>query len=146
MSNCSYQLTAREHDKGQADRLTGISLSSQNRGSLSHGRGLLLQTAVWFEIFAQNGRFGGLSFVKKMKKAMSVLEEIQVKSSQLPPELQAEVLEFIQSLDFKKSKTQKVSEELYPRLPNKFGAGKGLVTYIADDFDAPLDDLKEYMY
>jgi len=81
-----------------------------------------------------------------MKKAMSVLEEIQVKSSQLPPELQAEVLEFIQSLDFKKSKTQKVSEELYPRLPNKFGAGKGLVTYIADDFDAPLDDLKEYMY
>ena len=25
------------------------------------------------------------------------------------------------------------------------GCMKGLVTYIADDFDAPLDDFKEYM-
>jgi hypothetical protein len=25
------------------------------------------------------------------------------------------------------------------------GSMKGLVTYIADDFDAPLDDFKEYM-
>lgn len=77
---------------------------------------------------------------------MSVLEEIQAKTSQLPPELQAEVLDFIQYLDFKKSKKQDSKQEPYPRLPNKFGAGKGLITYIADDFDAPLDDLKEYMY
>jgi len=27
----------------------------------------------------------------------------------------------------------------------KFGCGKGLITYIAPDFDAPLDDFKEYM-
>lgn len=27
----------------------------------------------------------------------------------------------------------------------RFGAMKGLVEYIADDFDAPLEDLKEYM-
>ncbi|CAN5312864.1 hypothetical protein BH10ACI3_BH10ACI3_23350 [soil metagenome] len=27
----------------------------------------------------------------------------------------------------------------------RFGSMKGLVEYIADDFDAPLDDLKEYM-
>jgi hypothetical protein len=26
-----------------------------------------------------------------------------------------------------------------------FGSMKGLVVYIADDFDAPLDDFKEYM-
>ncbi|HEV8540976.1 MAG TPA: type II toxin-antitoxin system Phd/YefM family antitoxin [Verrucomicrobiae bacterium] len=27
----------------------------------------------------------------------------------------------------------------------KFGCGKGLITYISPDFDAPLDDFKEYM-
>lgn len=27
----------------------------------------------------------------------------------------------------------------------KAGSAKGLITYIADDFDAPLEDFKEYM-
>ena len=27
-----------------------------------------------------------------------------------------------------------------------FGSMKGMVEYMADDFDAPLDDLKDYMY
>ena len=27
----------------------------------------------------------------------------------------------------------------------KAGFAKGTITYIADDFDAPLDDLKDYM-
>ncbi len=27
----------------------------------------------------------------------------------------------------------------------KFGFGKGLVTYMAPDFDAPLDDFRDYM-
>ena len=27
----------------------------------------------------------------------------------------------------------------------KFGTMKGLITYMADDFDAPLDDFKDYM-
>ena len=26
------------------------------------------------------------------------------------------------------------------------GFAKGMVTYVADDFDEPLDDMKEYMY
>jgi len=26
-----------------------------------------------------------------------------------------------------------------------FGGGKGLIAYMADDFDAPLDDFKDYM-
>jgi Protein of unknown function (DUF2281) len=39
---------------------------------------------------------------------------------------------------------------LYPKtsekkLPRRAGWAKGIITYIADDFDAPLDDLKEYM-
>jgi hypothetical protein len=33
-----------------------------------------------------------------------------------------------------------------PKMPKRrFGSMKGLVEYIADDFDAPLDDLKEYL-
>ena len=29
--------------------------------------------------------------------------------------------------------------------PRKAGSAKGIITYIADDFDAPLEDFKEYM-
>lgn len=76
---------------------------------------------------------------------MSVLEQIDAKVSQLPPELQVEVLEFIAFLDFKKARYQPVIEDLFPQLPNKRGAGKGIVTYMADDFDAPLEDFKDYM-
>jgi Protein of unknown function (DUF2281) len=31
------------------------------------------------------------------------------------------------------------------RLPLKRGAGKHVITYMADDFDAPLEDFKDYM-
>ncbi|MGI8494791.1 MAG: DUF2281 domain-containing protein [Pyrinomonadaceae bacterium] len=31
------------------------------------------------------------------------------------------------------------------RKPRKFGSMKGLVKHIAEDFDAPLEDFKEYM-
>lgn len=77
---------------------------------------------------------------------MSILEQIDTKASQLPPELQAEVLHFIEFLDYKRSRNQPPKEEPFPRLPNRFGAGKDIITYIAEDFDAPLDDLKDYMY
>jgi hypothetical protein len=76
---------------------------------------------------------------------MSVLEKIDSKARQLPPDLQAEVLDFIEFLVIKKVKSQPITEDPFPRLPNKRGAGKGLITYIADDFDAPLDDFKDYM-
>ena len=40
----------------------------------------------------------------------------------------------------------KVQEsEKSKRKPRKFGSMKGLVVYIADDFDAPLKDFKDYM-
>jgi Protein of unknown function (DUF2281) len=32
-----------------------------------------------------------------------------------------------------------------PRIPFERGAGKHIIAYIADDFDAPLEDFKEYM-
>jgi hypothetical protein len=31
------------------------------------------------------------------------------------------------------------------KLKREFGSLKGFITYIADDFDAPLDDFKDYM-
>lgn len=76
---------------------------------------------------------------------MSVLEQIDAKVSQLSPELQAEVLDFVEFLNYKKAKDQPPTADPTPQLPNRRGAGKGIVTYIADDFDAPLDDLKDYM-
>ncbi len=30
--------------------------------------------------------------------------------------------------------------------PRQFGCMKGLVVYMADDFDAPLEDFQEYMH
>lgn len=40
----------------------------------------------------------------------------------------------------------KVQETEKPkRKPRKFGSMKGLVIHIADDFDAPLEDFKDYM-
>ena len=39
----------------------------------------------------------------------------------------------------------KVQETEKPkRKPRKFGSMKGLVVHIADDFDAPLEDFKDY--
>lgn len=72
---------------------------------------------------------------------MSVIDLISSKAKQLPPEMQQEVLDFVEFLTTKKP----IKTEDFPPLPNKRGAGKGLVTYIADDFDAPLEDLKDYM-
>ena len=39
-----------------------------------------------------------------------------------------------------------VPEEEKPRKPRQAGSAKATILYMADDFDAPLDDLKEYMY
>lgn len=42
-------------------------------------------------------------------------------------------------------KLAKLSENGIEKKPLQFGCMKGLVTYIADDFDEPLDDFEEYM-
>lgn len=56
----------------------------------------------------------------------------------LPANLQEEVQDFVA---FLKMKAQKQQPPLQKR---QFGAGKGLVI-MADDFDEPLEDFKEYM-
>jgi hypothetical protein len=42
-------------------------------------------------------------------------------------------------------KLSKPGEKEKEKKPLQFGSMKGLVLYIADDFDAPLDDFEEYM-
>ena len=46
-------------------------------------------------------------------------------------------LPIIESIDFKKEKSTKIVRTA--------GSLKGFITYMADDFDAPLDDFKDYM-
>ena len=43
------------------------------------------------------------------------------------------------------AKKQKHPPTPVPRKPREFGCMKGLVIYMADDFDAPLEDFKDYM-
>jgi len=38
-----------------------------------------------------------------------------------------------------------VNNDINNSIKPGFGGGKGIIGYMADDFDAPLDDFKEYM-
>lgn len=64
----------------------------------------------------------------------------------LPPDKQAKVIDFIESLKQKQSQvSESKSTELdRPRLT--FGCMKGIVEYMAEDFDEPLEDFAEYMW
>jgi hypothetical protein len=55
---------------------------------------------------------------------------------QLPESIAAEVFDFVQFLEHK----QAGSKTHVPRQP---GSARGLI-WMADDFDAPLDDFKDY--
>lgn len=84
----------------------------------------------------------------------SLLEKVE----QLPTALKKEVEDFVDFLIYKK-KTALFVEDAAPvyhynkNLPEikvsepkpVFGSGKGLFGKMADDFDAPLDEMKDYM-
>lgn len=57
----------------------------------------------------------------------------------LPPEKQAEVIDFIGYLRHKQS-----SSPPTPRTRNAYGSLRGTF-HMAEDFDAPLDDFRPYM-
>ncbi len=72
--------------------------------------------------------------------------ELIEKLEQLPPSLQSQVEKMVDHL--LEEKANDSSDELVmakPKLKREFGGLKGFVTYMADDFDAPLEDFKEYM-
>ena len=63
----------------------------------------------------------------------------------LPKNLQKQVEDFIQSLVVKNQLKEVKSPEQKPIVQRKAGTMKGLVLYMADDFDEPLEDFKDYM-
>jgi Protein of unknown function (DUF2281) len=68
----------------------------------------------------------------------AILEQIQ----RLPESLQQEALKYIEGLVAKHDRHEQMSAIVDRK--NAFGIWKGQV-WMADDFDAPLDDLQEYM-
>ncbi len=68
----------------------------------------------------------------------TILEQIQ----RLPESLQQEALSYIEGLVAKH--TQPEQTPIIISRKNAFGIWQGQV-WMADDFDAPLDDLQEYM-
>ena len=63
----------------------------------------------------------------------------------MPPQLQKEVAEYVAFLRFKYANAiEQKKTDATEILPLKFGAGKSLITYVADNFDAPLSDFNEY--
>lgn len=67
----------------------------------------------------------------------TLIEEIQT----LPESLKQEVLHFVQ---FLKQKQAAKTEPEKPRKKRRAGSAKGEI-FMADDFDAPLEDFAEYM-
>ena len=60
------------------------------------------------------------------------------KLNSLPEDLRKQVLDYIEAL------LKRVKDEKAPRKKRIAGLMKGQI-HIADDFDAPLDDFKEYL-
>ncbi len=59
----------------------------------------------------------------------------------LPQAYQREAVHFLEFLQ------QKAQTEAHPpqRVPRKAGLRRGFIRYMAPDFDAPLDDMADYM-
>jgi hypothetical protein len=69
-----------------------------------------------------------------------IIETLKEKLEQLSPELQIQVEKDIDLLLKNKS-----AETMHEKPRSKYGDLKGFVKYIADDFDEPLEEFKEYM-
>jgi hypothetical protein len=62
--------------------------------------------------------------------------ELLVLIEKLPPDAKKQVEDLVETLANKSG---------IVKAPREFGSLKGFITYIADDFDAPLEDFKDYM-
>jgi restriction endonuclease S subunit len=65
------------------------------------------------------------------------------KLEQLSPELQKKIEVEVDELLHQKRNFEEGPNFAEPQI--KYGSMKGTVLYIADDFDAPVDDFKDYM-
>ena len=66
---------------------------------------------------------------------------LEKKIAGLPENLKIEVEHFVDNL----TKAKLNEETPLPEIKAGFGGGKGLIVYMSDDFDAPLEDFKDYM-
>jgi len=64
------------------------------------------------------------------------------KYHQFPPEMQIAITAYIELLEKKYADLK----ENFVEKKRKFGIGKGIVKYMAPDFDEPMDDLADKMY
>lgn len=65
-------------------------------------------------------------------------KQILIDIHSLPPEKQAEILDFI-------ALTKARNQNMVVTKTSPLGAMPGLLIYMSDDFDEPLDDFAEYM-
>ena len=73
---------------------------------------------------------------------MSTKELIE-KIENAPPQIQKEVQDFLDFLLNKNINKEAKSED--EGKVRKAGFGKGTFTWVSDDFDEPLEDMKDYM-
>lgn len=74
-----------------------------------------------------------------MKRSAMIDELTLEKVKRFPPEYQQEVKDFIDFIEEKKINPLPVKGK------RGFGSGKGFLIYMDEDFDAPLEDFKDYM-
>lgn len=75
------------------------------------------------------------------KLALWKQEHLKKKIAKLPENLKLKVESFVDSL-IEKEIDQDISKS---KVKKGFGGGKGIIAYMADDFDEPLEDFKDYM-
>ncbi len=71
-----------------------------------------------------------------------VTAELIEKLEKLSPELQSKVEETVDKLLIEKSYGIKNDDH---DIKSGFGGAKGIIIYMADDFDEPMDEFSEYM-
>lgn len=67
------------------------------------------------------------------------------KIEQLPENLQMKAEGYIDALLEQSKVTAPIAQEPQVKYNRGYGSLKGFVTYMADDFDEPLDEFKDYM-
>lgn len=81
-----------------------------------------------------------------MSTATLTINKIKSKLAEVPEDKLSEIYDFIEFLLFKsKSKSVEVKKKSIGSTGREFGCGKGIFTYISEDFDAPLPEFSEYM-
>ena len=67
---------------------------------------------------------------------------LQKKIAKLPESLKLKIEDIVDALIDAEAKTFSSSQT---QVKKGFGGGKGLIVYMADDFNEPLEDFKDYM-